>query len=211
MDTISLELFIKFLERATLMFQEKKDYLCELDAKIGDGDLGITMLDGMTAATKKLKETPPEDIGGACISVGMTFAQTVPSTMGTLIASGFIRAGTKLKGIKELTNKELVLFANSFSEGVMDRGKASLGDRTIVDVLYPAAQAATIAGESQTNLITILQATLDVAKEKLESTKDMKAKFGRAVFYREQVLGTVDQGAIVGMMLYQALFDTINL
>jgi phosphoenolpyruvate---glycerone phosphotransferase subunit DhaL len=139
------------------------------------------------------------------MQTGMVFARTVPSTMGTLIASAFLKAGKGASGKTELTAEDLADFAENFYRGIMERGKAQRGNRTIVDSLAPAADALRKAAEEGLPLSECCKRALKGAEEGVEATKSMLPSFGRAVYFGEKALGRPDQGALVGLYIYQAL------
>jgi len=163
---------------------ENKAYLGELDSLMGDGDLGLTMTKGFAAAKEYADQSEETDIGKFFIRVGMAFLKAVPSTMGTLIASAFIAAGKAGGSSTELTEKNFCTFTKGFCDGVMDRGHCKPGDRTIVDVLYAASEAA--------------------EKAAIEA-KTMFPTTGKALYHSDKAIGKPDQGAVVGMIIYKSL------
>jgi dihydroxyacetone kinase-like protein len=135
------------------------------------------------------------------MKAGMTMAKSAPSTMGTLVATGFMRGGKVLSGKQELDAADLAEFFRAFVQGLMERGTAKPGDKTIIDSLHPAAEA--LAAEKDGGLKKALAAALAAAEEGLESTKEMIAQHGRVAYYKEQSLGKVDPGATVGVYIVQ--------
>ncbi|MDR0448747.1 MAG: DAK2 domain-containing protein, partial [Treponema sp.] len=116
-----------------------KDRLIELDGVMGDGDLGLTMVHAFNAAAD---EFPAEsDLGKVFTKVGMAMAKAAPSTMGTLIGTGFMRGGKAVKEKTELGLPEMAIFFRAFVDGLQERGKAKPGDKTIIDSLDPAVSA----------------------------------------------------------------------
>ncbi len=209
MSTINRKIFIDFINEASDIMIKNKEYLMELDAAFGDGDLGLTMSTGFKAAKDTVNDSEESDIGKLCMQVGMSLSKAAPSTMGTLIASGFIRAAKSLKGTTELDIQGFVTFTFEFANGVMELGKAKLGDRTLVDSIYPAYLAAKTESEKSSDLKTVAKASLSAAEKGVEETKNMKSAFGRGVFFRDQVLGHPDQGAIVGKLIYQCFVNIL--
>jgi len=209
MKTMDRDIFINFINLASDTMNENKDYLIELDATFGDGDLGLTMSSGFKAAKDVVNQTKETDIGKLSMLVGMAFAKTVPSTMGTLVASGFMKSAKALKGITEIDAHGFVTFTFEFVTGIMERGKAKPGDRTIIDSMYPAYLAAKEEASKNVELLSIAKEALIAAEEGVETTKDMKAAYGRGVFFGDQVLGHPDQGAIVGKLIYQCFVDVL--
>jgi len=177
---------------------ENRTWLIELDSVVGDSDLGLTMSDGFRAAADAIKENAPADIGKTAYQAGKAMATAVPSTMGTLMASGLMNAGKVLKGVEELNTKQEVQFFQAYFDGVKNRGKAELGDKTFLDGLYPAIEALA-KSEAEGKLDAKLAA--DTAWEAFQNTKGMLAKQGRMAIRGEQSRELLDPGAAVAALL----------
>ncbi|MBE3102606.1 MAG: dihydroxyacetone kinase subunit L [Firmicutes bacterium] len=189
---------------------ENKDWLFELDSAMGDGDLGITMSTGFSKVYEMISALEEEDIGKIFMKVGMTLAETVPSTLGTLMATGFMRAGKTIQGKTEVDLANSVLMASVFVEGIIERGKAKPGEKTIIDSLYPAFQALKLASEEGKNLKEGFKKAYEAAKGGVEDTKEMLPKHGRVVWYREKSIGKKDPGAVAGMLLIKAFYEYLE-
>ena len=189
------------------IFAEKKDELCEMDAKMGDGDLGLTMDKGYGALPGILKEnTEAGDVGKTLMKGGMKLASTVPSTMGTLMGSGIMSGGKQLVGRSSLDGEGLGLFLTGFAEGIIKRGKCAEGDRTVLDAIAPAARAAA----AETSLPAASAAALKAAEEGVEATKAMLPKFGKAAVHIAKAEGRADQGATAGMLMIRGMNNYIQ-
>lgn len=210
MNTLNERDIKAIIARMSAIMTENKDWLTELDAAIGDGDLGLTMTRGFSNASEAVTDLDESDIGKILAKVGMTIAQTAPSTMGTLIGSGFMRSGKAVKGKQELTLADMANVIAQFLEGIMARGKAELGGKTIVDSLYPASQALQRAVEHNNTLSEGLKAAYDAACQGVEETKDMVAQYGRPAYYQEKSRGKQDPGATVGTLILKAFVDYVN-
>ena len=123
------------------VMEENRDRLIELDSVVGDSDLGLTMSDGFRAAANAVKGGAETDVGKVAYQAGRAMASAVPSTMGTLMASGLMNAGKVLKGMEQLTPAQEAQLFEAYLEGVKNRGKAEVGDKTFLDGLAPAVQA----------------------------------------------------------------------
>jgi dihydroxyacetone kinase-like protein len=189
---------------------ENKDWLFELDSAMGDGDLGITMSTGFSKVYEMISALEEEDIGKTFMKVGMTLAETVPSTLGTLMATGFIRAGKTIQGKTEVDLANSVLMASVFVEGIIERGKAKPGEKTIIDSLYPAFQALKLASEEGRDLKEGFKKAYEAAKGGVEDTKEMLPKHGRVVWYGEKSIGKKDPGAVAGMLLIKAFYEYLE-
>jgi dihydroxyacetone kinase-like protein len=182
-----------------------KDYLIELDGVMGDGDLGLTMSNAFSAAALDTAALEEPDLGKVFIKGGMAMAKAAPSTMGTLMATGMMRGGKALTGRQEITLEGFTAMLRAFEEGVMNRGKAKPGERTLLDSLDPAALALEKAGSASVS--EGLRIALAAAEAGVEATKPMEPVWGRAVYHKENALGAPDQGALVGMLFIKGFHD----
>ena len=205
-----IEKLRKFILACSALMEENKQYLIDLDSALGDGDLGLTMTAGFAEASDFAGKSSETDIGKLTAQAGMAMSRKVPSTMGTLVASGFMGAGKAVKGKTELSDQDLAAFINGFTEGVKHRGKANEGDRTIVDALGPGAKAFADAVAAGKGAAEAAKEADKAAAAGRDATVNMKPKFGRAVYYGDQVLGKVDQGSVVGALIFKALDATLN-
>lgn len=188
---------------------EKKEFLIEIDAKVGDGDLGITMSKGFSAANTAIGDLDETDIGQLLAKAGMAIAQAAPSTMGTLVGTGFMKAGKALKGKTEAALNDFAQAMNHFVDGIMQRGKAKPGEKTIVDSLHPAALALKEAALANKSMQEALKLAYDASVEGLAKTKTMVPQHGKQVAHREKSKGMEDPGATVGMLIVKSFADCI--
>jgi len=187
-----------------------KDYLVELDAAMGDGDLGITMCTGFGAIVSELEKVEDDDLGNMIVKAGMIMANIAPSTMGTLIATALMKAGKIVKGYKEIGLKEAVDMGYAAVDGIKQRGKSEVGEKTILDSLYPAVIELDNAGKSGSSLCNAFSKALKAAQEGTEKTKMMMPKHGRAAYYGEKSIGRQDPGATVGMLVVEGIYNYLN-
>ena len=172
------------------LMTEKKDWLIELDSVVGDSDLGLTMSDGFAAASGAAAESELTDVGKLAYQAGKAMATAVPSTMGTLMASGLMNAGKVLKGQEEADD---AAFFQAYLDGVQNRGKAQLGEKTFLDGLAPAVEA---LKEGKTPA-----ETAGIVWDAFENTKGMLAKHGRMAIRGEASRDMLDPGAAVAALL----------
>ena len=132
MDILVFEDIVNIIDEIGKAMAENKAFLCELDAQMGDGDLGITMSRGWAAAAETAKTTEGPDIGKMLMKSGLKMASAAPSTMGTITASGLMEAGKALAGKTQLDAAGLAVMLKGFCDGITKRGKCSPGDRTVV-------------------------------------------------------------------------------
>lgn len=188
------------------IFLEKKEELCEMDANMGDGDLGLTMSKGFKELPNLLLENMDEEnIGVMFMKAGMKMAAVVPSTMGTLMASGIMEGGKRLKDKKSIAGEELVAFLEGFAEGIKKRGKCERNERTLLDAMIPAFEEAKIALEEGKNLKEIMDKAVLGSKKGVEETRNMLPKYGKAVVFSAKALGIADQGAVAGSYLLEGM------
>lgn len=208
MDQMTCGEFIAILDRISEVMTEKEKELCEMDAQMGDGDLGITMRKGWQAVSKVAHEMDESDIGKLLIKCGMKMSSAVPSTMGTLIASGLMSGGKAVSGKTEISINEFSDFLQGFCDGIIRRGKCQPGDRTVLDSLWPAAQE---AKKQQRLTVCAIQAIQFASDEGLEKTRRMVPKFGKAAVFAAKANGIADQGAVVGNLIITCFCDHFKL
>jgi dihydroxyacetone kinase-like protein len=186
---------------------ENRDYLIQLDAATGDGDLGLTMTKGFSKVDETLRNGIESDVGKLFVHAGMIMTQTVPSTMGTLIATGLIRGGKVLTGKTEINLAEFTVMLRAFEDGVASRGKSKPGERTLLDSIHPAVLVLEKAGAI--SLGEGLRKALAAAETGVEETKTMEPVHGRSVYHKGSALGMPDQGALVGMLMIKCFNDYV--
>lgn len=179
------------------------DFLIDLDGVVGDSDLGLTMSDGFKAAADNAAGSDEADLGKTAYAAGKAMANAVPSTMGTLMASGLMAIGKKFKGVESIDDNELPEFFQAYFDGVQSRGKAELGDKTFLDGLAPAIEAMRSSIAAGNPLEATAGKAADAAHEGFLATKGMIAKHGRAGGRGEQSRDILDPGAAVADLLLQ--------
>ena len=205
MTEIRIEDLPELFESIAKLFVEKKDELCAMDANMGDGDLGLTMSKGYSAMPDLIRENTVENnVGKTLFKAGMKMASVVPSTMGTLMASGIMEAGKSLNEKDKIDAKDLVVYFESFAAGIKKRGKCEAGDRTIYDALVLAGERAKEAA-ADGSLLDVASAALKGADEGVEATKDMLPKFGKAAVFSAKAKGIADQGAVAGYLMVKGV------
>ena len=206
MTSITCEQLPALFQGVAAIFAEKKEELCNMDAQMGDGDLGLTMDKGYGALPALLQENMEAgDIGKTLMKGGMKMSSLVPSTLGTLMSSGIMEGGKALKGKDAMGPRELADCLTAFAAGVQKRGKCQPGDRTILDALDAGAQAAAKAAEEGGDLSAVIAAACEGAAKGVEATKAMTPKFGKAAVFAAKAAGVADQGAVAGLYMLQGL------
>lgn len=210
MNKITASELINLFDSWKELFAEQREFLISLDGKVGDSDLGITMSKAFAAAAEATAaEGEAAGIAKLLRLAGMTMARVAPSTMGTLTATGFLRASKASEDFSELGVAELAAFWRAYRDGVAERGKANLGDKTLLDVLDPIAVTLEAQAASGASLADALKVTAKAGEDALEATKSMVAQHGKAAAFQEKTIGLQDAGATVGYFLIQRLSDFV--
>ncbi|KAB2678872.1 dihydroxyacetone kinase family protein [Brucella tritici] len=206
MNVITASDLINLFDRWKQLFAEQREFLIALDGKVGDSDLGITMSKAFAAAAEAA-HTEGEAAGIAKLlrKAGATMARVAPSTMGTLTATGFLRASKACDGIDALGTPEIAAFWRAYRDGIAERGKAKVGDKTLLDVLDPIAVTLEVQAAAGASLTDALAAAAKAAEDALEATKTMVAQHGKAAAFQEKTIGLQDAGATVGMLLITSM------
>lgn len=189
------------LDEWAKIMMENRDWLIQLDGVVGDSDLGLTMSDGFQAAATAARQSDMTDMGKLVYQAGKAMASAVPSTMGTLMASGLMNAGKVLKGTECWDAAQESAFFASYFDGVQARGKAALGDKTFLDGLYPAVEALRFAAQAGGIGAKEAQRAADAAWSAFENTRGLLAKHGRMAIRGEQSRDMLDPGAAVAALL----------
>jgi dihydroxyacetone kinase-like protein len=198
---------LEWIKLCAKVISDNKDYLVQLDAAIGDADHGANMDRGFQAIMKKTQEIGDKDIGTIFKTVGMTLLSTVGGASGPLYGTFFLQAGMKTAGKMELSLEDWESALEAALAGVIMRGKAELGDKTMVDGLTPAVNALKDAINRQLPLAKALMLSADAAKQGMEETTPLVARKGRASYLGERSAGHQDPGATSTYLLLKAAAD----
>ena len=208
-DTINTVQMLKALESMCDTIENEKDYLSELDGAIGDGDHGVNMAKCFREVKKKLADSSAEDIGALFKDVGMVVMNSVGGAMGALYGTFFLKLSQAGAGKSEVNLADLVSMLQTGEQGILDIGKANLGDKTLIDTLSPAVRAIE-AAQKEGSLADALAEFDQAAKEGMESTKDMLAKMGRASRLGERTIGHQDAGATSCYFILRSLASAVR-
>ena len=177
------------------VYSENKEYLTDLDSAIGDADHGINMNRGFTNAIADLEKNQPEAIDAVLKTVAMTLIRTVGGAAGPLYGTFFLRASTTCAGKTELDSADVVALFEAGLGGVLQRGKAELKDKTMVDALTPAVEAMKNSLNNGSGLGQILEQGTAAAEKGMKDTIPLQARKGRASYLGERSIGHQDPGA----------------
>jgi phosphoenolpyruvate---glycerone phosphotransferase subunit DhaL len=201
---------VQWLQTVVAVLEENKTYLTDLDAAIGDADHGINMNRGFKKVGSQLPGVADKDIGSILKTTGMALISSVGGAGGPLYGTLFMRAGMAVDAKHELNNEDLGTLLQAAVEGVVQRGKAQLGDKTMVDALLPASQAFKQAVQEGADTVDALEKTVAAAEQGMKDTIPMLAKKGRASYLGERSIGHQDPGATSSYLILKALLDTVS-
>lgn len=207
--TLQIHMLPDWFERVAAVMADKADELCEMDSKMGDGDLGLTMRKGFGALPQILRELDEPNMGKKLMKAGMKMASVVPSTMGTLMASGIMSGGKALADVQTLDAAAYLTYLKGFADGIAKRGKCSRGDRTVLDAVAAAADRLEAALKENPDLTLKEAGELAAAGAAagVEATKTMEPRYGKAAVHKAAATGTADQGACAGLYMIQGYRD----
>jgi dihydroxyacetone kinase-like protein len=210
MSTISSKQIFAWIERYAAQIAEQKDYLTQLDAAIGDADHGANMNRGLQAVLAKNADLQNADIGALLKGVAMTLISTVGGASGALYGTFFLQASTIAGNRTEPSPSEFGSVLEKGLAGIVLRGKATIGDKTMVDALQPAIKAYKHSIESGETLDQALSKAASAAEEGLKSTVPLVARKGRASYLGERSAGHPDPGATSTVLLFRSAAETLG-
>jgi phosphoenolpyruvate---glycerone phosphotransferase subunit DhaL len=205
---VTREDVLRWLGALQEVFAENQQQLTALDSAIGDGDLGSSLDRGFTAVKLELSANPPSDLRSAFQNVATVLIRTMGGTAGPLLGTFFLRAGAACAGKSELAPADVVGLFQAGVEGIQQRGKATLGDKTMLDALLPAVDAMRGALEAGSGLADILERGAAAAEAGMRATIAMQARKGRGSYLGERSVGHQDPGATAAHLLLKAAADT---
>jgi dihydroxyacetone kinase-like protein len=208
--TISSADVIAILEKMAADMEGQKEYLCALDGAVGDGDQGVTMAIGFRAIRNALEGLKGQDIGVVVTKSGLTFNGTAASTIGALFATACMRAGREVKGLQEIGLADLVRMAEAAVTGVKERGKAEVGDKTVLDAMVPTVAALREAADQGLPLVEALARSLAAAEAGLQATIPLKSKMGRAAWLADRTVGHQDPGATSFFLMWKCAVEFLT-
>jgi dihydroxyacetone kinase-like protein len=206
---ITSKLLLKSLNNMQEVIAENKEYLTELDAKIGDADHGINMNKGFKAVKAKLEDAGEDSCDKILKTVAMTLISTVGGASGPLYGTAFLKAAGVVEG-DSISDENLVEAFSAAIGGVQLRGKAEQGEKTMLDALIPAYNTFKEAIENGYALEDALEKSVEAAADGVEYTKTIVASKGRASYLGERTLGHQDPGATSSYLLLKALYETVS-
>jgi dihydroxyacetone kinase len=183
----------------------QSEHLLSLDQAMGDGDLGITVSKIAEALREYVNNAPTDDLGKFFINAGLATNRAGSSTMGTLLASGMMRAGKEARGLTELTPAQLAAMLTAAAMGMQERGKAQLGDKTVLDAMLPAAEAFSQSIQAGESIQAAGRKMAQAAEAGRDLVTPLRSKIGRASWVGERTEGLVDPGCEALVVIFTAI------
>ena len=194
---------VRWIELAAADIAEQRDYLVDLDRAIGDGDHGENMDRGFKAAVEALGQAEPASVAEVLKTVAKTLMSTVGGAAGPLYGTAFLRA-SKAAGDGDLDGAGVAAVIAGALDGIQARGKATTGEKTMVDAWTPALEAARAAAESGSDPAAVLEAAATAAEAGAAATEPLRATKGRASYLGERSIGHLDPGAVSTSLILRA-------
>ena len=193
----------RWIELAAADVAQQRDYLVDLDRAIGDGDHGENMDRGFKAALEALGQAQPASVAEVLKTVAKTLMSTVGGAAGPLYGTAFLRA-SKAAGEGDLDGAGVAAVIAGALNGIQARGKATTGEKTMVDAWTPALEAARAAAESGSDPAAVLEAAATAAEAGAAATEPLRATKGRASYLGERSIGHLDPGAVSTSLILRA-------
>ena len=207
--TITHEAIEDWMKRFAAEVAENRAYLTKLDGAIGDGDHGTNMDRGMKKVLEKLEASEGDDIGASLKAVGMALVSSVGGAAGPLYGTLFLQMGQATAGKSELDLPGFTTALDAGVQGVIKRGKAEPGDKTMLDALGPAVEALREAGDDS-DVAGALGRAAEAAREGMEATVPLVARKGRASYLGERSAGHQDPGATSSHLLLKTAAEAVG-
>ena len=209
MTTVTKEQVVRWLESTAAVLAENKGYLTDLDSAIGDADHGTNMDRGFNKVMEKLPTVADKDIGNILKTVGMTLISSVGGASGPLYGTFYMRGGMAADAKEELDGDDLVNVLQGAVDGIIQRGRAQPGDKTMVDALLPALAALKQAVADGQDVRAGVAAAVAAAEQGMKDTIPLQARKGRASYLGERSIGHQDPGATSSHLILNALLGVL--
>jgi phosphoenolpyruvate---glycerone phosphotransferase subunit DhaL len=206
---VTRDQIVRWLERLAGVLAENREYLTRLDSAIGDADHGTNMDRGFKKVLAQLPSVAEKDIGAILKTTGMALISSVGGAAGPLYGSFFMRASMALANKQELDVEDVGLLFQSGMEGIVQRGRAERGDKTMIDALGPAVEAYQAAVAEGAATATALRRAAEAAEEGMKATVPMLARKGRASYLGQRSVGHQDPGATSTHLMIRTLADVV--
>jgi dihydroxyacetone kinase-like protein len=208
-EAVTVDVLVGWLSAFRDAVHEHGAYLTELDSAIGDADHGANLIRGMDAVMAAVA-SPPEATGDLLKKVGMTLVTSVGGASGPLYGTFFLRMATASGDATSLDGPALLAGLEAGLEGIVARGKAEAGDKTMYDALAPALAAFSSSLDGGASVADAARAAADAAAAGRDATEPMLALKGRASYLGERSIGHIDPGASSSALLLDSLAGALS-
>lgn len=200
---VDLNMLLLLLDAIANVIIREQEVLTELDAAIGDGDFGTSLSNGFRKIQEKLSSSEKTNVGDILKKVGVTMTTSIGGVSGPIWGTAFLRAGIKAGDRLQLDLSDICEVMTAALEGITARGKANLGDKTLVDALYPAIEELKKGSKSGTTLAKAFERAAGTAKRGSDRTIEMVAKKGRASYLGDRSKGHRDAGSWAVVLIFE--------
>jgi phosphoenolpyruvate---glycerone phosphotransferase subunit DhaL len=208
--TVSKQQIVTWLEETAVVLSANKEYLTDLDRAIGDGDHGVNMDRGFRKVMEKLPTVADKDIGNILKTTGMTLISSVGGAAGPLYGTFYMRGGMAVAAKEELDDSDVVNMLDDGVAGIVQRGRAQLGDKTMYDAWAPALEALKQSLANNQDITTAMSAAVAAAEQGMKDTIPLQAKKGRASYLGERSIGHQDPGATSSYLILNAFLEVLE-
>ena len=208
--SVDVESLTEWLEAFAADVSDSREELTRLDSAIGDADHGTNLDRGMSAVLDKLADLAPDAPAALLKATGMTLVSTVGGASGPLYGTFFLRMASSVGDDEDLDAQAFGAALRAGLEGVIARGKAEEGDKTMVDALTPAVDAYEDTASGDADIAESLRSAVDAARGGRDATVEMEARKGRASYLGKRSIGHQDPGATSMTMLIEAAANTLS-
>ena len=207
---VTRDQIVQWLERTAVVLKENREYLTDLDRAIGDADHGINMDRGFRKVIEKLPGVADKDIGNILKSVGMTLISSVGGAAGPLYGTFYMRSGMAVPAKEELNNGDLVKMLQAGVDGIQQRGRPNLGDKTMYDTWAPAMEALKSSLSENGDMLKAMQTAVAAGEQGMKDTIPLQARKGRASYLGERSIGHQDPGATSSYLILNELLAVME-
>ncbi|MDF2444266.1 MAG: phosphoenolpyruvate---glycerone phosphotransferase subunit DhaL [Subtercola sp.] len=206
--SLGIDWVTEWIRESARVISDHRVELITLDREIGDGDHGENLDRGYSAVIQKLGDLPADAVPGDALKlVATTLISTVGGASGPLVGTAYLKAAGAVGKAETLDGAAIVALLTAARDGVVLRGKAEVGDKTMIDAWTPAVDAAAAALADGADEAAILAAAADAAEQGAKSTEPLVARKGRASYLGERAIGHRDPGSQSSALILRAASD----
>ncbi len=209
MNSLLTKDMVRIIDLMSEIIIKNEVYFCELDSVAGDGDFGMSVAKGFKQLKSEWEDLSTDDIGAFLKDCGMIITEYCGGASGPIWGSAFLGAAKSVKGKTEIELAEFAQLMQSAVDAIQNRGKAKLGDKTLLDALIPATESLKASSLTGSNILEAMQLSAEAAREGAEKTKDMVASKGRASYVGERSLSFPDAGAMALGIIFTEIAQTL--